>query len=58
MACAPLMEHARIHASAVVAHPEAKLARSIRNLDFDPTRLCMPERIAQSFPSNPVDFIS
>src|SRR5579863_1248463 len=52
-----LTEHARVNADAIIPHADANLPCIILDFHFDPPRTRMAERVAQSFPRNPVNLI-
>src|SRR6478672_4200740 len=52
----PVVENIRVHAFAIIAHPQQKLALAIDDFCFDLMRLCVLERIPQGLDGNPVSF--
>jgi hypothetical protein len=56
MSCTPVVENIRVHAVAIIAHPQQKLALVVDDFCFDLMCLCVLERIAQGLDGNPVNF--
>jgi hypothetical protein len=52
-----LAKNLRVNPLSVVPDPQAKLSCVIVDFDFDLSRLCVAECIAQGLACNPVDFV-
>ena len=50
-------ENLRVDAFSIVADPQPKLPLAIMDFDFDATRVCVPECIAQRLDCNPVGLV-